>query len=271
LDFQQSLWAFGSAGTQAAGLWEYLSDATHSKQLHTAKACFNGLLSAYTAREGLTGTKDVLGGERGMAMAMASDVYPLALDNNVGTRWTVMETSFKWHAACRHTHPSVDALLSIMSENLSVTFTDIERVECRVYKAATDVLSLGGVGTVHQSKFSMGFVLAIAAKFGRAGITDFTEERLLQGDLLKFMERVEMVLDEDIEAAFPREWMSFVRVTTKDGRTFEKKVETPKGDPGNTLTRYDGLGGLTVGMKLSRRHGCCLSMVGGRIKMPEIG
>ena len=30
--------AFGSAGTQAAGLWEFLRDAADSKQLHTAKA-----------------------------------------------------------------------------------------------------------------------------------------------------------------------------------------------------------------------------------------
>ncbi len=31
------LHAFGSAGTQAAGLWEFLRDAADSKQLHTAK------------------------------------------------------------------------------------------------------------------------------------------------------------------------------------------------------------------------------------------
>ena len=35
--------AFGSAGTQAAGLWEFLRDAADSKQLHTAKAASDGL------------------------------------------------------------------------------------------------------------------------------------------------------------------------------------------------------------------------------------
>ena len=34
---QQMLHAFGSAGTQAAGLWEFLRDAADSKQLHTAQ------------------------------------------------------------------------------------------------------------------------------------------------------------------------------------------------------------------------------------------
>ena len=36
------LHAFGSAGTQAAGLWEFLRDAADSKQLHTAKAAAEG-------------------------------------------------------------------------------------------------------------------------------------------------------------------------------------------------------------------------------------
>lgn len=205
--------------------------------MHTAKANFNGLLSAYTARDGFTGTKDVLGGDRGVAASMAEDIYPHALDEKLGIRWTVMETSFKWHASCRHTHPSVDGLLAIMSEK-GIKFEDIDRVECGVYKATIDVLGLGGVGTVHQSKFSMGFVLAIAAKYGRAGITDFTEERLRLNELLAFKDRVEMRLDKEIDAAFPKEWMAIVKVTTKDGTTVEKKVETPKGDPGNTLTKY---------------------------------
>lgn len=237
LDFEKSLWAFGSAGTQAAGLWQYLTDATHSKQVHTAKANFNGLLSAYAARDGLTGPRDILGGKRGMAASMAEDIYPSALDEELGQRWTVMETSFKWHAACRHTHPSVDGLLSIMLKN-NIKFEDIERVECGVYKAAKEILSLGGVETVHQSKFSMGFVLAVAARYGRAGITDFTEDKLKDVELLDFMQKVEMVLDKEIDDVFPKEWMARVMVITKDGRKVEEKVETPKGDPGNTLTRY---------------------------------
>ena len=173
-----------------------------------------------------------------MAASMAEDIYPFALDEDLGKRWTVMETSFKWHAACRHTHTSADGLLSIMSKN-GIKFEEIQSVRCGVYKAAKEILSLGSVETVHQSKFSMGFVLAVAARYGRAGITDFTEDKLKHAELLEFMKRVEMVLDPEIDAVFPKEWMARVTVTTKDGRIFAEKVETPKGDPGNTLTRYD--------------------------------
>jgi aconitate decarboxylase len=72
----------------------------------------------------------------------------------------------------------------------------------------------------------MGFTVAVAAKFGRAGINDFTEDALLQPNLLDFMNCVEMVLDEEIDKAFPKERMAQVRITTKDGRVFVRKVET---------------------------------------------
>ncbi len=54
LDADKTLHALGSAGTQAAGLWEFLRDAADSKQLHTAKAAADGILAAYAARHGLT-------------------------------------------------------------------------------------------------------------------------------------------------------------------------------------------------------------------------
>ncbi|MCK9905628.1 MmgE/PrpD family protein, partial [Frankia sp. Cpl3] len=44
LDEQQIIYALGNAGTQAAGLWEFIVDGAMSKQLHTGKAAMNGLL-----------------------------------------------------------------------------------------------------------------------------------------------------------------------------------------------------------------------------------
>jgi len=45
---------------------------------------------------------------------MCDDIYPIKLDQNFGKRWTVVEKSYKCHASCRHSHPSVDSLLVLM-------------------------------------------------------------------------------------------------------------------------------------------------------------
>jgi 2-methylcitrate dehydratase PrpD len=238
-DERTTLHALGSAGTQAAGLWEFLRDAADSKQLHTAKAASDGLLAAYLARDGFTGAQRILEGERGMAAGMSSDADPDRLVDGLGDRWAVLETSFKYHATCRHTHPAADALLKGMKER-GLTAADIAGVRARVHAAAIDVLGpVSDPRTIHQSKFSMGFVLALIAREGSAGIDDFTEEALEDAELRAFSERVEMVLDKEVDAAYPQRWIGVVDVETSGGERFTSRVEVPKGDPGNTLSRAE--------------------------------
>ncbi len=238
-DAETMLHALGSAGTQAAGLWEFLRDAADSKQLHTAKAAADGLLAAYTARDGLTGASRILEGRQGMAAGMSSDADPARLVEGLGESWAVLDTSFKFHASCRHTHPAADALLRAMQGN-RLTAGEISRVRARVHGAAIDVLGpVTDPRSVHQAKFSMGFVLALVAQHGRAGTNEFTEEALTDPALRALHDKVEMVLDPEVDAAYPRRWIGLVEVETTDGRALTSKVDVPKGDPGNPLSRAE--------------------------------
>jgi 2-methylcitrate dehydratase PrpD len=230
--------AFGSAGTQSAGLWEFLREAADSKQLHTAHAAAAGLSAAYLAADGFTGASRILEGERGMAAGMSSDADPARLTDRLGTRWATAETSFKFHASCRHTHPAADALLRLMREQ-RLAESDIAGVTAQVHQGAIDVLGpVTDPQTVHQSKFSMGTVLAMVAQHGRAGLAEF-DAHFRDPATLSFRDRVQMVLDPEVDAAYPARWIGKVSVTTRDGRRFEARVDEPKGDPGNTLTRTE--------------------------------
>jgi len=151
----------------------------------------------------------------------------------------VLETSYKFHASCRHTHPAADALLAAMRDH-DLDAGDIERVRARVHEAAIDVLGpVTDPRTIHQSKFSMGFVLGMAAVGGRAGVEDFTEEALADEGIRAFHDRVEMVLDPEVDAAYPERWIGLVDVETNGGERFTSRVDVPKGDPGNTLGREE--------------------------------
>jgi 2-methylcitrate dehydratase PrpD len=227
--------AFGSAGTQAAGLWEFLRDAADSKPLHTAHAAVTGLSSAYLARDGFTGAKRILTGAQAMASGMSRDADPGRLVDRLGERWALAETSFKFHASCRHTHPAADALLQVMQRQ-SLNQDDVRSVTARVHQAAIDVLGpVVDPQTVHQAKFSMGSVLGLAATRGSAGMADF-ETYFKQPETIAFARKVSMKLDPEVEAAYPARWIGKVDVETMDGRRFEGRVDEPKGDPGNTLS-----------------------------------
>jgi 2-methylcitrate dehydratase PrpD len=235
---QQMAHAFGSAGTQSAGLWEFLRDGADSKQLHCAHAAAAGVSAAYLAADGFTGAARILEGSRGMAAGMSSDADPVRLTDGLGTRWATAETSFKFHAACRHTHPAADALLALM-RNERVAAADIASVTARVHQGAIDVLgAVTDPQTVHQSKFSMGTVLALVALHGRAGMTEF-DAHYRDPATLALRDRVRMQLDAEVDAAYPARWIGKVEVTTCDGRRLAARVDEPKGDPGNTLSRAE--------------------------------
>lgn len=233
---EQLLDAFGSAGTQAAGLWEFLRDAADSKQLHTAHAAAGGLAAAYLARDGFTGAKRILEGAQGMAAGMSRDADASRLTDKLGERWALAETSFKFHASCRHTHPAADALLQVV-ERHRLAPRDIASVTALVHQGAIDVLGpVVNPQTVHQAKFSMGTVLGLIAQFHRAGMKEFADH-FNDPVIAEFRRKVDMRLDEEVDAAYPARWIGKVVVKTCDGRELHGRVDEPKGDPGNTLSR----------------------------------
>ena len=238
LNPEQMLHAFGSAGTQSGGLWEFLRDAADSKQLHTAHAAGAGLTAAYLAQGGFTGARRILEGPQGMAAGMSTDADPQKLTDRLGTRWALAETSFKFHAACRHTHPAADALQQVLQAN-KLKASDVKKVTALVHQGAIDVLGpVTDPQTVHQGKFSMGTVLGLVAVLKHAGLAEF-DASYKSPEVVDFRHKVVMELDPEVDAAYPAQWIGKVRVETTDGRILHGRVDEPRGDPGNTLSRTE--------------------------------
>jgi 2-methylcitrate dehydratase PrpD len=238
-DFDEMLNSFGSAGTQAAGLWEFLRDAADSKQLHTAKAASNGLLAAYISHDGFTGAKNILEGTQGLGVGTSTDADKTKLSADLGKKWAVMNTSLKYYASCRHTHSSADALAKAIKEN-DISLNDIKSIKAHVHQAAIDVLGpVTDPKTVHQSKFSMPFVLSLIALTGEASIYSFNEVSLHDQKIRNFMPKVELVYDKDVDKNYPTKWNGLVEIELFSGKMIKSYIESPKGDPDNFLTEEE--------------------------------
>jgi 2-methylcitrate dehydratase PrpD len=116
---------------------------------------------------------------------------------------------------------------------------DIDRIITHVHQGAIDVLGpVTNPATIHQSKFSMGTVLAIIAHYQFAGLQEFADH-FSDPEICALRDRVTMELDSEIDAAYPKRWIGKVTVILKDGRQLHGRVDEPKGDPGNTLSRAE--------------------------------
>jgi 2-methylcitrate dehydratase PrpD len=78
--------------------------------------------------------------------------------------------------------------------------------------------------------------LGLIAVHGRAGMAEY-DAFFGDGAARAFNTRVVMRLDPEVDAAYPARWIGKVTVVTTDGRTIAARVDEPKGDPGNTLSR----------------------------------
>ena len=117
---------------------------------------------------------------------------------------------------------------------------DIASVTAHVHQGALDVLGpVTDPQTIHQSKFSMGFVLALVANLQRASLADFTDDALRDTKLRAFHDKVAMTLDPIVDQAYPKRWFGHVSVKTRDGRELDQRIESPKGDPDNVLSRAE--------------------------------
>jgi 2-methylcitrate dehydratase PrpD len=117
--------------------------------------------------------------------------------------------------------------------------SDIAQVETLVHQGAIDVLGpVTDPATVHQSKFSMGTVLALIAHYQFAGLQEF-DDHFHDDAICLFRDRVTMTLDPEVDSAYPQRWIGKVKVRLNNGQVLDGRVDEPKGDPGNTLSRAE--------------------------------
>jgi 2-methylcitrate dehydratase PrpD len=230
--------ALGSAGTQAAGLWEFVTDGAMSKHLHAGKAAMNGLLSALLAREGFTSAKRILEGKRGFFRAMASGYDESRITDGLGSSYRIAQTSFKIHASCGHTHSSIDAALELVRQYRPAP-AEIASVHVETYAVALDITSEPLPETVYAAKFSLPFCVALALCRGKAGLAQFTEETLQDPLVRRVMDRASLAVAPDLDAVHPAKWPARVTVRMRDGRTFTAQTDCPRGDPENPVTVSD--------------------------------
>ncbi|MFO7311517.1 MAG: MmgE/PrpD family protein [Bacillota bacterium] len=228
LSEEQIVHALGSAGTQAAALWEFMRDGAMSKPLHTGKAAFNGLLSAYLAQGGFTGATRILEGEQGFFRAMAENADPSKVTDGLGEHFKIVENDFKLHACCGHTHTAIDLAIEAARE-LGVPAEQVRRITVETYRDAVQVAGKTDPRTVYEAKFSIPYCVAIGWIRGRAFLDEFTPELVADPQVRALLGRVRLQVTDEMNARYPQAWPARLTVETADGRVWTKEADHPLG------------------------------------------
>jgi 2-methylcitrate dehydratase PrpD len=238
LEMEPFVWALGSAGTQSSGLWEFLTEGAMSKQLHPGKSSMNGLLAAFLAQKGFTGSSRIFEGEKGFLRA-TSGAYDLnILTDGLGETFHTARNSLKYYACCGHTHSAIEAALKACKDaNLDVTA--IQSVTAYVYQEALDLLEDVKANTTYLAKFNLPFCIATALNFGHVDLDDFSDERLKNPELLRLIGSMSLKADPELTRLYPQKWPSRVEIKLENGERYNGYCEYPKGDPENPFSEME--------------------------------
>ncbi len=234
LDPARMLDAFGTAGTTAAGLWEFNADGAMSKHLHPGKAAFNGVLAADLAARGFSGASRILEGARGFFAAMSDGADPSRVTDGLGERWKVEENGYKLHACCGHTHTAIDAALALRPEIGDPA--GIAAIRVATYGPGWEIVKEPNPRTPYAAKFSLAYVVAVALAEGRVGLEQFSPERfgpdgVVEPRLAALLPKVRITVEPALTAAYPAAWPARLAVDLADGRTLEASADYPRGHP----------------------------------------
>ena len=246
LDAGRMVSAIGLGASQSAGLSTFRSNGAWNKRLHPGHAAQAGVLSAYLARNDFRGPSESLLSPEGWLQAYAYkgefDVDFITRD--LGTRWELLDNSIKVHACCRFAAPIVDATLeAVTRENIApqdVAEISVGMARFPLYRSLTEPRQRKYNPTsVVDAQFSLPFAAAVSVVKRRAFVEEYSETGIRDPAVIDLAQRVNWFVDDDAEHVWPTRYPAQVNIRLKDGRLVQSRVEWPKGDPENAVTREE--------------------------------
>ncbi len=241
LDAEQTLHAIALAGSSAAGLMAAQFGAM-AKRFHSGKAAMNGIIAALSAREGVTGVRDVLEAPYGGFCSTYAAEYDLSYAvDGLGEQWEILHNGFKQYSSLASSHTTVDALRAIIKKH-GVTADDVEHVHVETTEMVKVHCGWPYVynGETIQAQMNMFFTGATTLIDGIAFIDGYTDERLNDPRVVELANRFDCVVAPDLDALGKHE-MRAVRVTltTKTGESYTESVTYRSGHWKNPITDED--------------------------------
>lgn len=214
---------------------------------------FTGVSAALLAQLGHTGAP---------AITMeAPEVEQLWAD--LGSRWYVSDQYIKLYPVCRWAQPAIAAALSLASQ---LSIEDVTGIRIETFHEARR-LPLAEPANSEEAQYSIKFPVAAALARGRIGVEEVTGAGLKDPATIRLARMIEVVEDDEANAAFPADRLAHVSITLGDGRTLTSGMTSAVGDPDVPLSdaeltvKFEGLAGPLLGKaRAGAMHDACLGL-----------
>jgi 2-methylcitrate dehydratase PrpD len=241
--------ALGLAYAQAGSNFQGFRDGADAVKLQQGFSARTGLVSVMLAKRGITGARDFLEGKAGFYPVYYRGInYNIdRLMDGIGEKYEVLGLATKLYPTTGFLNGPIENVLDIIRKN-QLSKEDIDKVVLlvgkRMYNNTCEPQALKyRPKTEVDAVFSMPYAVGTAIYRGDVFLDDFFPEAIKDHERLREIDKIEPVLDQDIEEEakelnLPLS-LHVVEVKTKNGKKFSQKMLYAKGSPQKPMTFED--------------------------------
>ena len=242
--------ALGLAYSQSSGNIQGIRDTGGGEALAIQQGLSAGsaILSAILGKNGLQTSRRFLDAKAGFYEVYYRGIpYDLTRLHAFGQKYLTLNLAIKPYPCCGYTICPIDNVLDIIQKN-NLSSQEIDKIVIRVGKAAYDSVCQPHdikyrPKTVGDARFSIPYTVGSAIFHGGIFLEDFSLEAIKDTERLKEVDKVETLLDPEIEAEAGKSGLrlslNIAEVSTRDGRNFSQKMLYAKGYPQKPMTFED--------------------------------
>ena len=242
LDAAELANAQGIAYSTASGNQEFVEEMAWTKRMHPGWAGVGGITAALLAKGGYVGPTLPYEGRNGLYRVYLG-VHAQHSDIRLATQgfnetWEIDKVAFKPIPACYFSIAAIDAACTLHHAH-NLRAADIDTVRVLLPQAAIETVCTPAAirrkpTDTYAAVFSVYYGVAVALARGRYGLTDLEPAALADPQVLALIERTEYEIDP--HTTFPQFYSGAVKVTTRDGRSFEQREDVHRGAPERPLS-----------------------------------
>ncbi|MCP4566429.1 MAG: MmgE/PrpD family protein [FCB group bacterium] len=242
LDVDQMVHAIGISGSHNHTIGcPTAGKLTMMKNTVDPMAVQSGVLAAFMAQKGYSGTEAVFEGKEGLMDVFGPDWDMNKLTGELGKKYKILECSMKAFPTEALTHTHLSATLKVVTEN-NISYDQIEEVTLTTIARACDILfdpHKYRPESRETADHSLPYCVAACLVDHKITTESFSEEKMKDKRIWEVIDKIKGEASEEFEQMFPAKQPSKVVVKTKDGKEFSEYLEFPKGDPREPMTMED--------------------------------
>lgn len=237
LTLEETINALGIAASEASGL--RASYGTMTKDISAGTPAYKGVFACLMAKAGFDSRRTIMEDVSGL-LAVSSNGADVELMKRIAderiSSFVTPGILQKLYSTCRGTHSSIDAALAIANK-YDYKVEDIEKVVSRAQSTAAANNRYPMPDSPMQGKFSIPYCMAIALIYKELDMSFFfTDSEITDKKVIELTKKGSVEIDTSFNDSIARTGAE-VSVYLKDGTVYTERVNYPKGDPSNPLTR----------------------------------